>query len=155
MEQQIKSYIEELSELKNLNYKIITSQKGHNDIPQLKPNEMGIYIYIFEKEFLKIGKCWSNSGARWKYQHYNSCSTKSNLAKSIIGDPEFCAKNNINLKDKVFIKDWIKNNTTRISIIIERGKSPQKEYFYLNLLEAWLHIKCNPKYEGYKSERQL
>ena len=153
MEEQIKDYINQLPEFKKLNYEIITCQKGHKDIPEIKDNKIGIYIYAYKGQYLKIGKAWSKSEARWKYQHYNCNSSKSNLAASIKNDENFCTKNKIDREDDENIKTWIKDNTTRINIVIQREKDSEIEYFYLNLLEAWLHIKCNPKYEGYETQR--
>ena len=156
MEQEIKDYINQLPELNKLNYEIITCQKGHEGIPEIKDNKMGIYIYAYKGKYLKIGKAWTNSSARWIYQHYNYNSSKSNLASSIINDKDFCKENNLkkvtkdNKEDREYIRTWLKTNTQRINIIIERSNNSKRDLFYLNLMESWLHYKCNPKYEGHK-----
>lgn len=154
MIEKIKRYLNELEIFKERKYEI--SLCNHEDIPKLKDNKMGIYIYMIGNEFLKIGKAWTNSDARWIYQHYNYNSSKSNLASSIINDKDFCKENNLkkitkeNKENREYIRTWLKNNTQRINIIIKRSNDSKRDLFYLNLMESWLHYKCNPKYEGHK-----
>lgn len=157
--EEVKSCYEELCKLANLNIKSIEiNDSNHINIPKLRDNKMGIYIYIYGNEYLKIGKAWTNSDARWVYQHYNFNSSPSNLASSIKSDKQFCDKNNIHIdslseKEQVeVIKTFIKSRLKRINIIIERNND-EEDYFILNLLESWLHYKLKPKYEGIKSER--
>lgn len=156
--EEVKRCYDELCKFANLDIKSIEiSASDHINIPKLKDNKMGIYIYIYGNKYLKIGKAWTNSDARWIYQHYNFKSSPSNLASSIKNDKKFCNKNNIHLdslneKEQVeVIKSFIKNKTKRINIIIERT-GEENDYFILNLLESWFHYKLKPKYEGIKSK---
>ena len=76
MNKTIEEYLHELDAFKEIKYEINIC--NHENIPKLEDNKMGIYIYILNNEFLKIGKAWTNSDARWMYQHYNFNSSKSN-----------------------------------------------------------------------------
>jgi len=109
-----------------------------NSLPK---NKMGIYIFCFDKKYLKIGKAGPKSGARFLSQHYSSYSSKSNLAKSILNDSEM----NVYKVNSENIGDWIKNNITRTDILIDESLG----VFTLNYLESFLHCKLNPKYEGF------
>jgi len=51
--------------------------------------------------------------------------------------------------NKENIKDWIKNNVVRIDIILDESLG----IFVLNFLEAFMHCKLKPKYEGFDSQR--
>lgn len=102
-----------------------------------------IYIFVYESEvkceYLKIGKANAKSNARFSSQHYGF-NAKSTLAKAICGDDEFC-KMGINQEN---IKEWMLNNLHRVNIFIstEQGKATTE------LVEAMLHYKFRPKYEG-------
>jgi len=111
----------------------------------LPRGKMGIYSFVYRDEFLKIGKVGPNSNARFRSQHYVPTSSQSNLAKSILNDPDFKC---FNLTEDI-VGDWIKQNIRRIDFIIDASLG----IFVLNLIEAFLHLKFKPKYEGYKSQR--
>ena len=111
----------------------------------LPKGKMAIYVFQFKGHFLKIGKAGPNSDARFRSQPYNPNSSQSNLAKSILNDPEM---NHYNL-DTENIKNWIKNNIARVDIILDESLG----IFVLNFLEAFLHCKLKPKYEGFGSQR--
>ena len=111
----------------------------------LKRGTMGIYTFIFRDEFLKIGKAGTNSNARFYTQHYNPCSAASNLAKSILEDDNMqglgITKENVG--------EWIKQNTRRIDILLDASLG----IFTLELIEAALHYRYEPRYEGFKNQR--
>ena len=69
----------------------------------------------------------------------------SNLAKSILSDVE--------MRDKGINEDnvgeWIKQNCRRIDIEIDADLG----IFALEFIEAVLHYKYIPKYEGFSSQR--
>ncbi|MBI5097740.1 MAG: hypothetical protein HZB30_00680 [Nitrospirae bacterium] len=66
----------------------------HN--PKGLPNEkMAVYTFQFNNRYLKIGKAGPNSDARFRSQPYSPSSSQSNLAKSILNDPEM-ARYNLN-----------------------------------------------------------
>ncbi len=114
---------------------------------KLPENSMGIYMFKYKDRFLKIGKVNSKSGARFTSHHYNPTSTGSNLAKSILADEDFCKTH---LLTEMNIKAWMKENLQRIDILLEDSLG----VFVLNLLEACLHYKYKPIYEGYKSQKR-
>lgn len=102
-----------------------------------------VYIFAYETdkgcEYLKIGKANANSGPRFSSQHYGF-SAQSTLAKSICNDKEFLLMG-INRNN---VKEWMLNNLHRINIFIkaDQGKS------ITELVEAILHYKYHPRYEG-------
>jgi len=124
----------------------ITIQKLNPHKPKSLPKgKMGIYIFHHEKDCLKIGKAGANSGPRFKSHHYAIGRSPSNLAKSLLDD--------INMQrfglTKEIIGEWIRNNTERTDILVDEALG----IFTLNLLEAFLHCRLNPRYEGFKSQK--
>ncbi len=116
----------------------------HN-LTKLKEDYMVVYTFAFQGRYLKIGKAGPKSLSRVNNHHYNPDSSESNLSKSILSDPDFqrfsLTKDNI--------KEWIQSNTLRIDIQIESGLGIS----VLNFIEACLHLKFQPKYEGFKKQR--
>lgn len=109
-------------------------------------------IYIFEKNgiFFKIGKVRDKSNARFRYQHYKPNSARSTLAKSILNNKEnkllrevFNSEVLDSLSDEN-IENFIKQNMNRVNIYMDISLGE----FYLNLLEALLHYRLNPVFEG-------
>lgn len=109
-----------------------------------------IAIYTFQRDgrYLKIGKAGPKSNAQFRNQHYGPRRAKSNLAKSLLADPDLVmfslTENNID--------QWIRNNIRRIDILIDLVDE-QTDIFVLNFLEAFLHCKFRPKYEGFESQK--
>lgn len=104
-------------------------------------------MFVFGNQILKVGKVGTKSKARFKGHHYNPKSSDSNLAKSILQD-ENMMKYGINVDN---VGEWIKTNTRRIDIILD----VELGIFVLELIEAVLHYKYEPIYEGYKAQRKL
>ena len=102
-----------------------------------------VYIFAYrletKYEYLKIGKANANSNARFTSQHYGF-SAQSTLAKSICNDDEFFQMGIT--QDNV--KGWMLNNLYRVNIFIsaKQGKAATE------LVEAILHYKFRPRYEG-------
>lgn len=119
-------------------YEIILREKPHNPC-SLPSGKMAVYMFRYNDQFLKIGKVGPKSNARFQNQHYSPKSARSNLAKSILNDIKM-----VNIIGKIPIDEWIKNNCDRIDIIIDENV-PE---FTLELIEAILHYKYRPKYEG-------
>lgn len=120
--------------------------RGVPHVPMVLPKgRMGVYIFIHEDKFLKIGKVGFNSNARFQSQHYSPYSSRSNLAKSILSDEAMISKG-IHVKN---VSVWIKNNCQRIDVIIDSSVG----IFSLGLIEAILHYKYEPIYEGFSSQR--
>ncbi|WP_339836761.1 hypothetical protein [Paenibacillus sp. FSL R7-0272] len=111
----------------------------------LPVGRMAVYSFIYQDRFLKIGKAGPNSNARFNSQHYDPKNSQSNLAKSLLNDPMLVGLN----LDAMTIKEWIKKNTRRIDFLVDATLG----IFVLNLIEAFLHLKYRPKYEGYEKQR--
>ena len=111
----------------------------------LKRGKMGIYTFLYGDEFLKIGKAGPNSNARFFSQHYLPSSAQSNLSKSILEDDRMQGQGIT--KDNV--GDWLKQNTRRIDILLDASLG----IFTLELIEAALHYRYEPRYEGFKNQR--
>jgi hypothetical protein len=111
----------------------------------LPRRKMGIYTFAFNDYFLKIGKAGEKSGPRFTYQHYKPHSAQSTLAASILSDPEM-QQYNISVEN---IEPWMKSNLRRIDIFFDADLGP----LVLSLAETSLHLKYQPKYEGFSSQR--
>lgn len=125
-------------------YEIIDRGMPHKP-GALKRGKTGVYTFLYQDEFLKIGKAGPNSYARFSSQHYHPDSAMSNLAKSILEDERMqglgITRDNVG--------DWIKRNTRRIDIILDESLG----IFALELIEAALHFRYEPRYEGFKNQR--
>lgn len=125
-------------------YEII--DRGIPHVPQnLKRGTMGIYTFLYQDEFLKIGKAGPNSNARFSSQHYLPSSAQSNLSKSILDDDRM---QGLGITDDN-VGEWIKHNTSRIDILLDASLG----IFTLELIEAALHFRYEPRYEGFKNQR--
>jgi len=111
----------------------------------LPRGKMGIYSFALNDRFLKIGKAGSNSGPRFTYQHYKPGSAQSTLASSILSDPEM-KKYSLSTDN---IESWMKKNLRRIDILFDANFGP----LVLSFAETSLHLKYQPKYEGFSSQR--
>ena len=131
----------------NLNdSKISFDDLGCPHTPKHMPKgKMAIYTFQRNGQYLKIGKAGSRSNARFRSQHYSPYRANSNLAKSLLNDPDMqsCGLDENN------IDEWIKQNIRRVDILIDEDA----DIFVLNFLEAFLHCAFNPKYEGFKNQR--
>lgn len=120
--------------------------RGRPHIPKdLPPKTMAVYTFLYRGKFLKIGKAGPSSSARFLSQHYSPSSSQSNLAASILKDPDMF---HLNLNENT-VGPWIKENCRRIDILLDQ----QLGIFALEVVEAILHYKYQPKYEGIPSQR--
>ena len=120
--------------------------RGCPHTPQLLPRgQMAIYIFARGDQFLKIGKVGSNSNSRFQTQHYAPGSSGSNLAKSLLDD------DNSDCHDvsPEQIGKWMRENLHRTDIFL----SAEVGVAVLAYLEAFLHCRLKPIYEGFKSQR--
>jgi hypothetical protein len=126
------------------NYEIIDRGMPHQ--PKTLPSKMmGVYTFWHEGESIKIGKAGPNSNARFLSQHYNPKSAQSTLAASILRDKRMQSKG----ITEHTVGDWIKNNCRRIDILLDSDLG----IFALELIEAALHYKYEPLYEGFAAQR--
>ena len=111
----------------------------------LQRGTMGVYTFLYQDEFLKIGKAGPNSYARFFSQHYHPQSAMSNLAKSILADDRMqelgITRENVG--------NWIMRNTRRIDVVLHNSVG----IFTLDLIEAAFHYRYEPRYEGYRNQR--
>ena len=112
----------------------------HQQPRNLPSGKMAVYGFGMNNKWLKIGKVGPNSNARYTSQHYTG-SAQSTLAGSLSSDREM---EEIKGLGKYELSDWIKANTYRVNILI----SAEKPRELLSLIEAFLHIRLRPKYEG-------
>lgn len=111
----------------------------------LPKGKMAIYMFLYDNKFLKIGKAGPKSNARFYSQHYNPKSARSTLAASILADG-LIANKSISESN---VGVWIKENCYRIDILLDSDLG----IFALELIEAALHYKYEPVYEGFISQR--
>lgn len=112
----------------------------HRQPSSLPNGKMAIYAFWWNDEWLKIGKAGPNSGPRYVSQHYTG-SAMSTLAGSLANDPNM---EQVEGFTPHFPGEWIKKSTCRVNILI----SAQRKKELLSLLEAFLHVRLNPRYEG-------
>ena len=113
----------------------------HRQPSILPTGKVAIYAFWWNDTWLKIGKVGPKSAARYTSQHYNPKSSNSNLAKSLINDQKMIEVAGIDVQNS---GDWLKKSTYRVNILI----SLQRRKELLSFLEAFLHVRLNPKYEG-------
>jgi hypothetical protein len=118
----------------------------YHDAPHRPPKQqpagtMGVYGFWGDGRWLKIGKAGPQSGARYTSQHYNLGSAQSTLAGSLANDPHMLT---IAEFDSQAPGTWIKAATHRINILMPASRQPA----LLSLLEAFLHLRLRPRYEG-------
>ena len=111
----------------------------HKPPSMLPENYAAVYSFIYDGEFLKIGKANKKSNARYISHHYGF-NAPSTLAKSICKDARMQTFG-INAGN---VREWIMQNTQRIDILIKCENSE----WATNLIEAILHYKYMPRYEG-------
>lgn len=116
--------------------------KGRKEDNRLPSNSVAVYLFFYGDDCLKIGQVMGNSNARFQYQHYLPNSNGSTLAKSIIND---CSMNGI--ANKSNIKEWLKTNTDRLDVIIQRKGDKHLNKIVLNFVEGLLQYRFKPRYE--------
>ncbi len=125
-------------------YEIVDRGRPHAPKP-LPRGRMGVYAFLYNDEFLKIGKAGPRSNARFFSQHYQAQGAQSTLAKSLLAD-EAMARPGLTAEN---VGEWIRQNTRRIDILLDERLG----VFALELIEAALHYRYEPRYEGFKSQR--
>lgn len=105
----------------------------------------GVYTFLHDGKFPKIGKAGSRSNARFLSQHYNPKSAQSTLAASILLHKKMESKD-ITAHN---VGDRIKANCRRIDILLDSYLG----IFALDLIEAALHYKYEPIYKGVATQR--
>jgi hypothetical protein len=107
----------------------------------LPKGKMAIYGFWGDGSWLKIGKAGPRSQARYIGQHYNPKSSGSNLARSLAQDSRASSLANF---DQQAPGNWIRGSCHRVNILVDAGRGGP----LLSLLEAFLHARLKPRYEG-------
>jgi len=112
----------------------------HRPPSSLPGGRMAVYGFWHDGDWLKIGQAGPNSQARYTSQHYNPNSAPSTLAASLTKDPRMAATAGFELARP---GDWIKARCCRVNVLLpaRHGKA------VLALLEAFLHVRFQPRYE--------
>jgi hypothetical protein len=117
----------------------------HRPPSRLPTGKMAVYVFSFGETVLKVGKAGPKSQARYISQHYNPQSASSTLAASILADDQRLAPHKIGVAD---VGMWIKTRIDRVNLLIGAELGIRT----LSLLEAYLHCRLKPRYEGFKSQ---
>ena len=117
---------------------LIAPHKPPSSIPAGK---LAIYAFWWNGVWLKVGKAGPNSKARYTSQHYNPRSAGSNLARSLIKDSQMGTVAGFSSQNP---GTWIKTSTSRVNILLPSDRNKE----LLSLLEAFLHVRLAPRYEG-------
>ena len=118
----------------------------HRPPSRLPAGSMAVYVFAYGETTLKVGKAGSNSQARYISQHYNAGSAPSTLAASLI---KRGAEIGIPGLSNESVSEWIKTHTDRLNFVLES----QAGIDSLSLLEAFLHCRLKPVFEGFASQR--
>jgi hypothetical protein len=115
--------------------------KPHRAPTSLPIGRMAVYAFFLDGKALKIGKAGRKTSARYTSQHYNPASAKSTLARSILANPNKVHATGV---DAQSAGDWIKRHTDRANLLVPASFGLP----LLSLLEAFLHVRWNPMFEG-------
>lgn len=113
----------------------------HRPPTRLPAGKMAVYGFWGDGGWLKIGKVGPNSNARYTSQHYLAGSALSTLAGSLAKDPAMIGVTGF---DPQAPGVWIKAATHRVNILLPAAREPA----LLSMLEAFLHLRLRPRYEG-------
>ena len=125
-------------------HEVLPAPHRPRSLPRGKQAAYVFSLAPFGGTVLKVGKVGPESNARFLSQHYNPNSSQSNLAKSLLQHPEVWGRLGIGALDEDTVGDWLKAHTARDHFYLDAGQSP----FLLNLLEAFLHGRLDPLFEG-------
>ena len=113
----------------------------HKAPTRLPADKVAVYAFFVGGVSLKVGKAGPNSQARYTSQHYNAGSAPSTLAASIMRRPSVFG---LEMVDTKAVGTLIKARADRVNILLPSsfGDAP------LSLLEAFLHCRWKPVFEG-------
>lgn len=72
---------------------------------------------------LKVGRVGPNSNARFQFQHYSPASSRSNLAKSLLGHPALWTWLGVDQLDASTVREWMLNSLDRTNIYVPATSS--------------------------------
>ena len=112
----------------------------------LPKGKMAVYVFSYGDVVLKVGKVGANSGPRYTHQHYNAASAASTLAASLINGGADIGASGLTVETA---GEWIRTNTHRTNFLLKAEQGVP----LLSLLEAFLHCRLEPRFEGFASQR--
>ncbi len=112
----------------------------HKPPTSLPKGKMAVYGFWSSGQWLKIGMVGPKSKARYTSQHYNADSAPSTLAGSLVHDQRMAEVMGF---DATVPGAWIKSSCNRVNILLSATLGRE----LLALLEAFLHVRLNPRYE--------
>jgi hypothetical protein len=113
----------------------------HQPPKNLPKGRVAIYVFCYNNHCLKVGKAGPKTKQRFTTQHYNPGSAPSTFADSLLNGQN---KIGLNTLTKENVGDWIKANTYRFNLLLNKTTNR----FSLNLLESFLQARLNPVFEG-------
>ena len=113
----------------------------HRPPSRLPAGMMAISGFWGNGVWLKIGKAGPKSSAHYTSQHYRPGRAQSSLAGSLANDPLMPSVGGF---DQQAPGAWIRAAAHRVNILLPSTR--RKEL--LSLLEAFLHQRLRPRYEG-------
>ena len=121
----------------------------HEKLKDLPKGKTAVYVFSYKERFLKVGRVGPRSQARYKSQHYNPCSSRSNLAKSLLKNESAARDHCLTVEN---VGGWIKDKTDRVNFILEVNVDKRTS----KLLEAFAQCRLKPIFEGpNQSKRQI
>jgi hypothetical protein len=125
----------------------------HRRPGRLPTDSQGVYIFFLGDTCLKVGKAGPKTAARFCGHHYGF-HAPSTLARSIMAHRERVAalmppvrSAEAMVLSQRSVSDWIETNTSRLNILLPCTVGP----FALSLLEAFLHCRLQPIFEGHSA----
>jgi len=119
----------------------------HQPPKHLPEGKMAVYSFFYNGRAIKVGRSGASSASRYTFQHYNSKSSRSNLAASLEAKPGKLGLTKLDVKDS---NSWLKHNTQRVNFLVNSDLGVD----VLNLIEAFLIAKFSPVYEGFDTQRR-
>jgi hypothetical protein len=112
----------------------------HRPPSRLPLGRMAVYGFWGDGCWLKVGLAGPKSNARYTSQHYNSGSAPSTLAMSLLSDARTAS---ILRQSGDSPGQWLRESAHRVNILM-RADKPRE---LLALLEAFLHLRLQPRHE--------
>lgn len=119
--------------------------------PKLPFGKIACYAFLFHELCLKVGKIGSNSQPRFGSQHYLKTGNGSTLAKSLLKHRDLLISatakefhSAISQLNSESVGDWIRTHCCRYAFFLPGKYCP----LLLGLLEAFLHCRLKPIFEG-------
>ena len=118
----------------------------HRAPSSLPKGKLGVYVFLYGKRCLKVGKAGPKSSARFCSHHYRT-NAPSTLAKSLLANYNEFGLTELRPSN---IKDWICENTSRLNFLLPAKYGD----FALSFLESFVQCRLRPEFEGFANQRQ-